>query len=244
MAHQIIHGSRRIEFEILYRVRKNLSIIVEPCGQVRVIAPQRMKVAQVIEAMERNGDWLERQLNRVEASLVHLHPRYFASGESLLFRGRQYPCLVELDDRLARPSVRLEDGVFLLHSPVQDPALLRQAMEKWYRQEAGPVIAERVRHFGALIGRWPQVIRIKNQQKRWGSCSQKGNVNFNWRLILIPDEILDYMVVHELCHLVHMNHSADFWGLVASIIPDYQQRRDWLKNRTGPLYAHLDYTDL
>lgn len=244
MGHQITHGSRRIEFEIVFRVRKNLSIIVEPQGQVRVIAPSRMKVSQVIEAMERNAAWVERQLNRVEESLANLNPRHFASGETLLYRGSLYPCLFELDDRLKDAEVKLGTGLFTLRSPVQEQSLLRRAMEKWYREEARRIIPERVRHYAAIIGCSPGELRIKNQQKRWGSCSQKGNLNFNWRLILVPDEILDYMVVHELCHMVHLNHSAEYWSLVGAILPDYQARRSWLKSQTGPLYAHLDYMDL
>lgn len=241
MGHHITHGNRRIEFDIVFRVRKNLSIIIEPLGQVRVIAPARMKVAQVKEAVERNASWVVHQLNLVEENLGSMKSRCFVSGETLLYRGRSFSCLFELDQHLSRAAVELEDSLLIVRSPVQEPGMLRQAIEKWYRERARLAIRERVDHYARLIGKQPGTIRIKDQQKRWGSCSQKGNLNFNWRLILVPDEILDYMVVHELCHLVHLNHSAEYWSLVGSILPDYKARRDWLKVHTGPLYAHLDY---
>ena len=96
-------------------------------------------------------------------------------------------------------------------------------------EEALKIIPARVEYFAKVIGVTYGKITIRNQKTRWGSCSQKGNLNFNWKLALMPEEILDYLVVHELAHRVEMNHSPAFWAVVAEEIPDYKTRREWLR---------------
>ena len=102
--------------------------------------------------------------------------------------------------------------------------------------KAVKVIPERVKHYAPLIGVDYGRITIRNQRSRWGSCSSKGNLNFNCLLMEMPDEIIDSVVVHELCHLTHMNHSKEFWKLVESVIPDYKLKRKWLKENGHTLH--------
>ena len=97
-------------------------------------------------------------------------------------------------------------------------------------------IRERVAHFAPLVGRQPGRITIREQKTRWGSCSGKGNLNFNWKLIMAPPQVLDYVVIHELCHLYEFNHSPRFWALVAAQMPDYEIWKKWLKNHRDDLY--------
>lgn len=114
-----------------------------------------------------------------------------------------------------------------LHSPIgakEDPALVNK-----HKKYARKIFEARVAYFHQFTGGDYTSITIRDQKTRWGSCSGRGTLSFNWRLILAPPEILDYVVVHELCHLTHMNHSKEFWGLVGKILPDYKIRRKWLK---------------
>lgn len=105
---------------------------------------------------------------------------------------------------------------------------------------AKDVIPQRVAHFAPLVGVTYGRITIRNQRTRWGSCSGKGNLNFNCLLMLAPPEVLDYVVVHELCHRKEMNHSPRFWAEVARVLPDYQQRRRWLKEHGGALLKRME----
>jgi len=100
---------------------------------------------------------------------------------------------------------------------------------QYYRKRAKEIITEKVRYYESRMDVKVNHITIREQKTRWGSCSTKGNVNFNWKLILMPEEILDYVIVHELAHLKEMNHSAEFWDEVAAVIPDYKKHRQWLK---------------
>ena len=107
------------------------------------------------------------------------------------------------------------------------------------REQARKLIAERVKHFAPIVGVTYGQIAIRTQHTRWGSCSSKGNLNFNCLLALAPPEVLDYVVVHELCHRKELNHSARFWNEVERILPDYKTRRSWLKERGSGLIARL-----
>jgi len=115
--------------------------------------------------------------------------------------------------------------------PVSDlTPLQRKALEKRYRQAAREYIPSRVAYYERIIGVTHDSIRIRDQKTRWGSCSAKGNLNFNWRLMLAPPRVLDYVVVHELCHRKEMNHSKAFWNAVETVLPDYKQLKKWLKD--------------
>jgi len=107
---------------------------------------------------------------------------------------------------------------------------MRKAMEKWYRKKADRIINDRVGLYIEKIGKRPQVVKVKEQKRRWGSCTAKSKLYFNWRIIMAPGGIIDYVVVHEMSHLVHANHSKKFWQKVESVLPDYKKRRKWLKD--------------
>lgn len=112
----------------------------------------------------------------------------------------------------------------------------RECLEKWYRREAMLIIREKAEEFAESLSVHFKDIRIRDQKSRWGSCSSKGNLNFNWRIIMAPEPVCDYVVIHELCHLVFMDHSVNFWNLVERICPDYRQYKKWLKENGKQLY--------
>jgi len=113
-------------------------------------------------------------------------------------------------------------------TPAEEKRL--EILEKRYKKAARAKLEARTAYYHAVTGGNYTSITIRDQKTRWGSCSSRGTLSFNYRLIYAPPEILDYVVVHELCHLTHMNHSKDFWNMVASIMPDYRERRKWLKD--------------
>ncbi len=106
---------------------------------------------------------------------------------------------------------------------------LSEAEQRLYRDKAREIFEQKVSYYAQMMGVSYGRIAIRDQKTRWGSCSSKGNLNFNWKLALMPDEILDYVVVHELAHRMEMNHSDKFWKIVENVLPDYRERRKWLK---------------
>ncbi len=111
----------------------------------------------------------------------------------------------------------------------------KKALEERYRRAAQEYIPKRVAFFQTFVGGSYERITIRDQKTRWGSCSSKGTLSFNWRLMLAPPTVLDYVVVHELCHLTHMNHSKEFWLAVEEVMPDYKKYRNWLKENGNKL---------
>lgn len=218
-----------MEFTVEYRKRKSFELRVEPPGIVKVVAPKSAKEAEVLELVESKARWINQKLSEIRELESRRCHREYKDGEAFLYLGRNWPLEVVLDSAVAKPFVSLDAGSLRIVSDRADKEHLSAVLEKWYRQRAVEKIKERLCHYGKIVGVEPNAVRIKNQKKRWGSCSSLGNLNFNWRCIMAPIEVIDYIVVHELCHLVHMNHSSKYWALVGRIMPDYQNYRDWLR---------------
>lgn len=161
----------------------------------------------------------------------------FVEGSPFLFLGEECPLRIRVNEGKKRTKIaRLPAGIYILlgesvlaETEAAKQKHMREQIYKWYRTQAGNIIEERVRYYADILGETYGQIRIKDQKSCWGSCSGKRNLNFNWHLVLTPPEILDYVVVHELCHLREMNHSPAFWREVEGILPDYKERRKWLR---------------
>lgn len=158
------------------------------------------------------------------------------SGDLLPYLGEHRILSVIREDR-KRAKVKCVMERLLLRVPYEAGYEYRRvSLEKWYRKEAADIIGEKAADYGKLLKVTFREIHIKDQRSRWGSCSSKKNLNFNFRLIMAPEPVLDYVVIHELCHLRHMDHSKSFWAMVESICPPYRQYRKWLKDYGESLY--------
>lgn len=153
----------------------------------------------------------------------------YRDGEPFPYLGKEYVLKILRYRSYQKPGVMLEGETLAVLTARADTATVEGAVKKWYRQQAGIVVAARVEYYQKALKEDVGTVRIKDVRSRWGSCSSKRNLNFNWRLVMAPPEALDYVVVHELCHLKEMNHSPAFWRLVEGILPDYRKQREWLK---------------
>lgn len=154
----------------------------------------------------------------------------YENGESFPYLGQDYILEIMQYPSYKKPGVMTEGERLVVLTAQTDGASVKKAVREWYAARAAVIIPKRVRLYQSLVGENIGRICIKDVKSRWGSCSSKGNLNFNWRLVMAPIEVLDYVVVHELCHLKEMNHSKAFWALVEEILPDYKKRRKWLRN--------------
>lgn len=158
------------------------------------------------------------------------------NGDTLYYLGEARTLRVIREER-SRARVKMVMDLLLMWIPYEaDYEYRKEQLEKWYRKEAAAVFGEKAEEFAQALSVSFQDIRIKDQKSRWGSCSSKRNMNFNWRLLMAPEPVCDYVIIHELCHLVYMNHSPDFWNLVESVCPDYRQYKKWLKENGKQLY--------
>ncbi|MFH1619901.1 MAG: SprT family zinc-dependent metalloprotease [bacterium] len=145
------------------------------------------------------------------------------------YQGRHLELRIEQAPATGRSTIEAGDEELRLLLSPDDPRTVGAILEDWYRDRAREVLADRVAHWARDIGVRYQRIAIKDQRSLWGSCSPNSNLNFNWRLIMAPADILDYVVIHELCHLVEMNHSRRFWKLISRWCPEHKVHRRWLR---------------
>ncbi|MCL2336999.1 MAG: M48 family metallopeptidase [Firmicutes bacterium] len=196
-----------------------------------VTAPPHCRLAEIEKIVREKTPWIEDKLRLLENQIGCRVPREFVDGEKFFYLGERYTLVIGKTTGVPGVVLRDREIHVALNAAVNSPGGLavRNELIKWYRERARQVIINRVDWFAAAAGHKPAAVRIKTQKSRWGSCSAKNNLNFNWKLVMAPLEVLDYVVVHELCHLTRLDHSADFWRLVAALAPDYQKKRRWLK---------------
>ena len=147
-----------------------------------------------------------------------------------MFLGRNYSLQIELDLTIQETKVKLFRGKFIVTAPGKNEENIRKAMEVWYRERARKMIELKVKYYQKFFNIVPTNIKVKEQKKRWASCTSKNELLFNWRCIMAKANALDYIIVHEMCHMYHKNHSKEFWELLATVMPDYEIRKEWLKN--------------
>ena len=210
--------------------RKTIAIIVHTDGRVVVRAPLKANKKQIEAFVTSKMEWIEKHRQRVQSLVIQDTRKKFAPGEIFLFLGASYP--LEFKEQVAQGFVLL-NGSFQLKQDLQPSAAA--IFTRWYQIKARQIITERVTWFSRRYNFKPAKIRISSARTRWGSCSSRGTLSFTWRLVMAPIEIIDYVVVHELAHLLERNHGPNFWHEVEKILPDYKEKRAWLKENGSQL---------
>ncbi len=204
--------------------RRTLSLELRADGSLTVATPQGLSLATIRAFVESRRAWVEAKRALLKPATA---PRIFPEhGARLPYLGTELALNVSIAPA-RRAACRCESGSLLVKVP-RDTAI-RPAIEAWYRRAAATHASARLAHFAPLVGRAARKLSIRAQRTRWGSCSARGAISLNWRLMQAPPEILDYVVVHELCHLLVPNHSPRFWAEVARVLPDWRERRAQLR---------------
>lgn len=219
-----------LQRDIPYSVRRSararrVRVTVDPHTGVEVVLPTRAPAREAAAAVVQLRGWIERRLAEAEA----VRDRVAARGDTIPYLGVDLRLVPEPD----RTRVRRRGDELLV--PGRPGAGARDAIERWYRRQARVEIAPRLHAAAAAVGRPYTTLSIRAQRTRWGSCSSTGAMSFNWRLLLAPEPILDYVVWHEACHLAVMDHSPRFWALVARHCPGYEEPRRWLRRHGATL---------
>jgi hypothetical protein len=209
--------------------RRTISLYIREDGAIALYVPFSTSRREIDRFLEERRPWICRKLAEKERRQKET-VRTFSDGEKFLFMGEWYPLAIEETEQGV--PFRLHSGRFLLMRCYADE--IRDLFIRWYQEEARERIIERTLFYGRRLLLSPEGIRITNARHRWGSCSRSNCLCFSWRIILAPLPVIDYVVIHELVHIREKNHSKRFWTRVESILPDYRQRRRWLKE-----YGHL-----
>ncbi|HEX7896519.1 MAG TPA: SprT family zinc-dependent metalloprotease [Planctomycetota bacterium] len=195
-----------------------------PDAGLVVVLPEREDAGKVGDFLRRHRRWLERGLRRA-ARLAEWPAPTLDHGSTVPFLGR--PLRLDLNRGPERVG-RLGDAL-IVHVPRRTRAATRAALKSWYAAEAVRELGERARALAARLGLSFRKLAVRDQKRRWGSCSSAGTLSFNWRLLLMPEDVADYLVAHEVAHLAVPDHSARFWSKVAEACPAWRERERWLK---------------
>ncbi len=220
---------------VLVRVRRgrrtrHVRLHVDEQGAVTASIPARFAAARLDPIVRERADWLHDVLTRMEQKSRDTQVD-LDRGDPVRWLGRWIPTTLERGGR--RPIVRLEDDRLMLRVPEGEDAY--DALVAWYRREARGIFEERVDAWSELFGLTPGKVSIREQRTRWGSCTHKGDLSFNWRLVLAPEWVLDSIVVHELCHIEELNHSSRFWALLDERFPEHEAASEWLRDHGAAL---------
>ncbi|MEK6672129.1 MAG: SprT family zinc-dependent metalloprotease [Nitrospirota bacterium] len=214
--------------KIIRSKRKTIALVLTQDAALVIRAPLKTPVDYLESLVNKKRDWIRAKLQEIQ-SKPKPRAKEFINGESFFYLGKSYK--LKIEDSLGG-DIELKENLLLSQEKVP---YARDVVKKWYKSEAQKKIKERCEWYSRLTGYKPVSIKITEAQKRWGSSGLKGTVNFSWRLIMAPLEIIDYVVVHELAHLVQRDHSRLFWDKVKSILPDFKKRQKWLKDNERAL---------
>lgn len=230
MIHKISYGTENIEFTLDRRARKTLAIHVYPDKHVEVVAPDDAGLENILSKVQKRASWVLRKQKEFSRMQPQQPKPKYQTGETFRYLGKQYRLQVVDSDWL---EVKLRNGRFLLMAPTSsDDTAKGKLLLDWFRKKGEIVFNERMQECvkaTSVIGikEFPPW-QIKAMQKRWGSCTKEGKVYLNPELIAAPKPSIDYVILHELCHLLEHNHSTRFYNLLTKAYPDWKRWRDYL----------------
>ncbi len=229
--HVLCHGGKRIPFRVEYRKRKRLAITVHPDMRLEIVAPEGSVTERVLQRVEKRAGWILRQWRYFEQFQPTLPGRRYVSGETHVYLGRQYRLKVH---KGSPEQVKLI-GPFLhvWSADRDDHERIKALVDRWYREHAERVLEHRLQ---VCLEQRPSLrptrrprVTLRRMTHRWGSCTKAGNILLNTNLVKVPVHCIDYVIVHELCHLHIRNHSPGFYRLLSRCMPDWQKRKQRLE---------------
>ncbi len=206
--------------KIIRSKRKTLSLTINENAELIIRAPKRLSIEKIQDFINKKENWINRKKRLIENQIKDVTSNH----NKLLYLGTLFPINVEQN---ASKELFFTGEEFIANSI--EPDSLSLSIKKWYKNKFKEIALPRVAYFANKHNLMVNQVRIKNQKTMWGSCSSKNNINLNYLLLMAPMGVIDYVIVHELVHTIHRNHSTDFWDSVESIMPEFQEHKRWLK---------------
>lgn len=212
-----------INYQLLRQNRRSMSLQISEEGGLIVKAPKWLPQFEIARFVKSKESWIEKNLSKVAVRNQKTPKHTYQNGDQFYYLGKQYPLII---DPKANKKIAFRQAFITREN---DAAEVKKLMLKWYKTTAKDLMDVRLMIVAQQNGFSYSKYRITSARTRWGSCSGQNVISLNWKLIMMPSEILDYVIVHELCHTVQHNHSNKFWDLVATITPDWKVKRTWLR---------------
>ncbi len=242
----IIIDGRRLNYVLRRsKKRKSIGISISIEHGLVVSVPYNINKKNAEQLLIDKSQWIIKHLNDVESVKKDRQERKYVNGEKLKYLGEDYLLKVFYNcsnkDIIVIQDKEIQVNLKCIKSKEDEYIILKNKIMNWYRKEAYKILREVTEVYAKELSVKPNNITVKNVQSIWGSCSSKNNINYNLKLVMAPMPVIEYVVVHELCHIIHRNHSKEFWSLVKSILPDYENKKTWLKKNGYKLNFNYIY---
>lgn len=212
-----------MNYTLLRSKRKTIAIHITQSGTVEVRAPYQASDAEIKKLIRDKEKWIRRHINTQLQRNQEKAGFSLNYGDTILLMGKEYPICAK-----QTKTAGYSGTCFYMPENLQ-PHEIKHIVIQLYKMLARNILTDKTQKYSRLMSVTPSSVKVNSAKTRWGSCSGKNSINFSWRLILAPEDAIDYVVVHELSHILEHNHSARFWAVVGSILPDYQERQNKLK---------------
>ncbi|MDU5107937.1 SprT family zinc-dependent metalloprotease [Clostridium sp.] len=220
MNRSILINGNVINYDLIFKNKKNLSMKLNSKGELVVYAPTDISIEYIEKILNSKEKWITTNINKIEKSKIN------NNYSKIHFLGNEFTSKIELSND---DNIYFQKDILIIKSRNLDDTYIENLLSNWYKIQANIIVKNRVDKLAAKCSLFPTKSIIRNQKTRWGSCNSKKEIRLNWRLILMPYYVMDYIIIHELCHLKYMNHSKDFWSLVEKYDTNYKLAEIWLK---------------
>ncbi|MDN3017331.1 SprT family zinc-dependent metalloprotease [Paenibacillus sp. BSR1-1] len=222
------YSGKTIRFEIKYKNRTSIGIMIDSYGNIEVLAPKGTPDERALQLLEDNWDLIQQKLKEMKDRLQGPQQKVYEPGESFLYLGNNYPIQIFRENNIEHDYVVFEgDKLHIFVTQLEDEKI-KHALRRFYYQQCKALVEKSISFYQSHFKTKPRSIRITDSKTTWGTCDSRHQLTFNWRLAMAPQEVIDYVVVHEMCHMIHLNHDRSFWRLVGKIMPDYKEQENWL----------------
>ncbi|WP_373284255.1 M48 family metallopeptidase [Priestia taiwanensis] len=221
-------SNNHINYEIKHKNRTSIRILIDSLGNLEIHVPKGTTEEAIQHFLKGKWDIIEQKVREVKERQNGPKQRNYDEGETFLYLGRNYPIQINHDTTISQDYVVFEGDTLYVYVNVLEDEKVKQALRHFYYKQCKALVEESIAFYQSYFKMKPRSIRITDSKKNWGTCDGERKLTFNWRLAMAPREVLDYVVVHEMCHMMHMNHDRSFWRLVGKIMPDYKEKERWL----------------
>jgi len=212
-----------IKYKIIFKKRKSISILLDKDGNIIVNAPKNISKKYIDNFVQSNKKWIENNKKVIQ--------QRSKNKTTLLYLGEETKLLISNEDF---ENIKFNGINFYISRKNKDNS--KELLHKFYIDQANKIIKKRIIFYTKKYNFRINKIKISNANTRWGSCGARNNININWKLIMADKKIIDYVIIHELAHTIEHNHSKNFWVIIENIMPDYKERKDWLRKNGNLLY--------
>lgn len=231
------YKKRKIDVDVIYRNRKSISLRIIPKEKIQVIAPIKTSKEVIENLLKKHSTWIENKLNDFKNVDEDLISKKYIEGEKFFYLGDIKHLKIIKDKNIYNEKnyiyIELKNQNIEIRTNNWSEDYLKESLKRWYKLQSEDIVMDRITYLrkNSSIFRHinPNLVKVKEQKKIWGSCNSKKNIYLNSRLSMLPIEVIDYIIVHEFCHIIYLNHSKEFYKLVESIIPNYKEIVEWLK---------------